>query len=286
MQFITVSEVALTPEFCRRLVRLIVVISALLFEPELSNAELILSVDWDSQTPGVQTSLATTVNSGDVVSASIVAELTGGTTLYQYRFSVRYDSDRLHYRERFEPRPSNPLFVATFMNSIPDSEPGPQPPDTQPANSGDGFTHFRELWRFDGKEASGTDFLDSNTAGLGNGVVLGVVNFDVISTFGAGPLVKPGLFEISNEPGEVTVDNFTGNDGLIGDPRRPDNPNTRLIVQEGSITSVPEPSSVVLLGTFLLLVICRRYFAPIVCIMMRFRRYREEVFFGEESRSW
>jgi len=231
---------------------------AIIALPRVSQAELILSIDWDPVTPGVQTILGATAQSGDIVTASIVAELTGGTTLYAYRVSVRYDFDRLFFIARQELPP--PGFIATHTPPIADSAPNPSVP-----RSGDGFGSFSELWRFDGEEETGSGFLTASSAGVGSGVVLGVINFELLSTSGSGPLIKAGFYETpsgKDEPGEVRLDHLTGNDGLIGAPLTsgaPPNPDTTLVVQFGSITAVPEPSSLLFIASIAIIGLFRRW---------------------------
>ncbi len=224
------------------------VLAILLAEPKTCSAELILSIDWDPVTPGVQNTLSSTSEVNSNVRAAIVAELTGGTTLYYYRVSVRYDPERLAFVQRSETtRVSG--FLASFTEPILDSDPGPLEPQ-----SGDGFTIYRELQRFDGEEETGTGFLDATTASIGNGITLGVIDFTLLSTSGTGPLIKPGLYESTTGPLgglDVPLDTLTGNDGQIGAPlagNAAPNPDTTLIIQVGTITAVPEPSSLLLLS--------------------------------------
>ncbi len=234
----------------------------LALSPNVCVAELILSIDWDPNTPGVQTTLNLNTEVNSTVTASIIAELTGGSTLYLYRVSVRYDSERLEYLRRVpEEETRSPGMGASFSDIIPDSEPAPLAPQ-----SGDGFSTFREIQRFDGEEVTGQGFFDASSAGIGAGLVLGVIEFRLLSTSGHGPLVKPGLYETAVDDdagGEVRIDNLTGNLGLIGGPLSPThapNPDTTLIVQVGTLTAVPEPSSIFLVVFAGFVVFFRREF--------------------------
>lgn len=68
-----------------------------------SNAEaiLIVSVDMDPGTPGIQTTNATPLHVGDTITANLFLELTGNTSLALYNYSVEFGT-ALEYVSRTE----------------------------------------------------------------------------------------------------------------------------------------------------------------------------------------
>ena len=197
---------------------------------EKANSELILSVDWDILTPGVQHEIDTVA---DTIDVHLVVELTGDTNIYAYNFSVRFNSEVFDFEERNQlPRP------AGFEDSITQGTSDDFGPDAE--QSGGGFFVYRTLGLFNGINYDSE--LSSNDAPVGAGAVLGRITFKVLKQPTPGTLlVSPGIFD-NQLGGDGTFEGFAG---LIGgiETRLP---LSQIRFQSGSITAVPEPSSLVL----------------------------------------
>ncbi len=167
---------------------------------------------------------------GASVYAHFLLEITGTSTLYAYRFSVRFDGDLLDYVARREIRPGQLIADP----NVPESG---QEPTTQSAVSPLPL-NFLELRRFDGySEESGTDLGASQSL-----YHLGWIRFNVRSPLtGSTLLVLPGEFEQSPFPGDTRVlDAFLSDNGTA-DPKV-------TVNYFSNITAVPEPNSFALLS--------------------------------------
>ncbi|MBL8808638.1 MAG: PEP-CTERM sorting domain-containing protein [Planctomycetaceae bacterium] len=105
----------------------------------LSHAQsgVILSVDWNPGAAGIQSDILT--SAGSNITANLVLQLTGTTTLSSYGFSLRFDTNELNFVSRAETPPPG-FDEIDFSN-----------PFTE--NAGTGFApigDYGELLRFDG----------------------------------------------------------------------------------------------------------------------------------------
>lgn len=79
-------------------------------------ADVMLSIDYDAVTPGIQNSI--TVNPGQAVSAGVVLELTGATSLSAYQFTIEFDRDELQFTSRSETPPAGFGFLETDTSNV------------------------------------------------------------------------------------------------------------------------------------------------------------------------
>ncbi len=90
---------------------LLLVVSFLGSVVERSHAAVVLSVDFDALTSGIQSSL--TATSGQTIAADIVLSLTETTSLSAFQFSVMFDRTELTFVSRSESFPAGFGFVET-----------------------------------------------------------------------------------------------------------------------------------------------------------------------------
>jgi len=209
----------------------LILISAVFTCSGNAKAELILSVDWDTTKAGVQHEV--NVLNGEIT-ADLVVELTGDTNIFGYNFSVRYDSQVLKWVSRDESmRPTG------FVDDV---DPAASAPEPEEEKMGDGFLKYRQLSLFNGINYD-TE-LTSTQAPIGGGATLGRITFRVLEAPAAGSvLVRPGLFN-TELVGDSAFDGFSG----IIDGQEVRLPVSSIVLQPGSITAVPEPSSLLLLA--------------------------------------
>ncbi len=200
----------------------------LLSSVEQLRAELFLGVDFDINQAGVQSNAI--VDSNGKTTAYIVLYLSGSTNLYAYEFSVRYNSDRLTLDSK-DDNPPSVVNGKTFTES--------QTLDHSSFGSGGGFANYVEINRFDGKIVDPNDVLVIDQTDIPGGLVLGVLNFTVRGT-GEDLLIMPGLFEAKTNFDALPYDSFLGNIS-----------STRF--EGGTITSVPEPSSMLFVAALALI---------------------------------
>ena len=173
---------------------------------------------------------------GSNVTANFLLEVTGDSTLYFYRFSVRYKYDTLGYVNRSEDsRPDGWGVTEALLNE--DESPDPVGQSSVSPLAG----NFLELRRFDGESLADDDSKD-----IGAGFYkLGSVTYELLATPMAGELlILPGRFEIVDDGAQVDddlVDTFLSeiSPGVFG--------NVEVTFQQG-IVAVPEPSSLLLLS--------------------------------------
>lgn len=173
---------------------------------------------------------------GSEVTANFLLEITGDSTLYFYRFSARFNSDKLAFDSRSEdPRPEN--WVAADGIDPLESDPDPVSQSAQDPLAGP----FLELRRFDGLSEDVDDDL-----GVGF-YKLGSVTFILREIPLAGELlIQPGRFElvdVYDDQGQIDdtlVDTFLQDvDGT---------PTVADVTFRQGIIAVPEPSSLLLLS--------------------------------------
>lgn len=180
-----------------------------------SQAAIILSVDFDTATPGYQSTRPSAT--GQTVLASIFMELTGTTTLSAYQFSVLFDKNELSYvaNSRSEPVPAGFGFF-----------------ETDPQNTVDlanGVLKF-----FGADTGAGPDA--SNVAQRGPYLVA-TASFLVTTPVGSTSDIDINAARLISEGDDFLLN---GSGAVI--------PTSELIFNGGSITPVPEPSSLALLG--------------------------------------
>ena len=171
---------------------------------------------------------------GSNVTANFLLEITGGSTLYFYRFSVRYNDDILDFVDRSEDtRPEGWGPTQALPNEL-ESSPDPVGQSALSPLGG----NFLELRRFDGES-------DDSDKDIGAGFYkLGSVTYTLSSIPLVGDLlIQPGKFELSDDAAQVEdplVDTFLTeiNGTTVSVP---------VSFQQG-IIAVPEPSSILLLS--------------------------------------
>lgn len=186
----------------------------------LATADLMVSFDMDLGADGVQDHR--TVMLGDEFSVGVMFTMSGNTSLAAYGFSARFNTDALDFLGRIE-TPPPPLAETDKSNPFRDYA-GSNDPLLGPANYG-------ELTRFDGLT------LFSGPSGP-NVFQVATLTFKAVAVPQAGTSLHmiSGMFE----PG---FDGFFDNDfGDLGGS---------MTFHGGSLTVVPEPSSLVLILTAL-----------------------------------
>ena len=168
---------------------------------------------------------------GDTVTANFLLELTGASTLYSYRFSVRYNTDRFEFLSRHEEsRPDSWLPILNLDNS----EPLPVAQSGESPLAG----NFQELRRFDGESRDPLDDIGSGFYHLGH------VTYRLTSLPQSGELlIQPGRFEQFEGSG-TTVE--AGLEDKFLAEQAGEFLEVSVVFQQG-IIAVPEPSSFALL---------------------------------------
>ena len=180
---------------------------------------IVLRVDMDLLTPGIQSNVEKTAGSN--VTAGLMFELTGSTSIGDYNFSVQFDTNELLFVSRSETPGTLPGLVES------DNDLGRQ----VPLNG--------LLRRFDGSAFGG----GSGPTGPFGPVKVGEVSFTVIAPVG-GPTdndIIAGIFELLPTPFDQFIDN-----GRI-------DITSQVTFFGGSVSiAIPEPASFMLLATSLL----------------------------------
>jgi len=189
---------------------------------------IIVSVDWDATLAnGIQSTIM--ANPGDTVTATIVFEITAGSSISGYEMSTRFSTAGLQFVSRVDTGPANLGVTGNFNNNNPNAMASFPPLGNYGTNN-----------EIQGREPSG--FNPGPVAGAAFAV--SAIRFTVLP--GAnGVVLLPGIFD-------STFDQFFDN-GLA---RIPD---TSVTFNGGSITAVPEPSAAALASVGLLAVGVRIY---------------------------
>ena len=235
---------------------LVIACATFLSLSELAHGGVILYVHFGDTVVNNESDIRSSYDpGGSSLTASIYLHLTGGSTLYGYRFSVRFDNANLEFmqREQFRPgnfQPNDAVENELDINGIPKlPDPGPVSQSGLNPFAGD----FLELRRFNGEVPDPDSFTTQD--GFHK---LATLNFAVrtVSTMSPGaPLVLPGEFDgvPANPPffpDEVRFDKFFSED-LPGS-------DVVFTVVGGSVSAVPEPASAVVLGALGVLAAIRR----------------------------
>jgi hypothetical protein len=175
-------------------------------------SEIIISVDMDSATPGIQSNFE--AMPGTTLTAGLFMQLTGNTSIATYNFSVEYDRTELTFQSRSE-TPGN-------LTGLSELDP------SNPVETSNG-----RLRRFDG----GT-FASGPTGPFGP-VRIGEISFLITN-----PVGGPNDFDVTPGRFEPLFDTFFDN-GF--------NEVTGLVTfNSGSLSVIPEPTSLSLVGIALL----------------------------------
>ncbi len=236
----------------------LIAVTAFLSFSQLANAGILMFVHFGENAPDAileQNLLTSYSPSGShTLNASIYLHLTHGSTIYGYRFSVRYDSDLLTYGNRKQFRePNNSLLPFVGDDTI-DYENG-QWPDPDPVSASKELSSVEngmDLYRFNGLITSNDNF-----GGTGF-YKLATVTFSLNPNRTLPPgkqLIDVGKFD------------FFPNDVQFRDSIRTedkDHTGTEVIYEYetfGGLVSgaaVPEPATVIVLGAVGVLAFARR----------------------------
>jgi hypothetical protein len=254
---------------------------------QFANAGVMMFVHFGDNPPDViqQQDLITgyTPNSSGKLTASIYLHLTGGTSIYGYRFSVRFDGGVLTYagRQQFRPRiehpsgdPNVPPLVVAF-EPIPEVEnefdpvamkfkqpdPGPEGPSSVTSDIENGL----DLYRFNGLINTTDNWNETGYYKLAS------LSFDVApnTPLPAGkPLILPGKFD--NTPNSLFPDDVLKDTILTEDVDQGGIPIIYAIETFGGSVSgttvapltVPEPSSGLIYVVLVVLSISLRRLFP------------------------
>ena len=229
--------------------------SALLCLSELAKGGVILYVHFGDTVVSSESDIRSSYDpGGSSLTANIYLQLTGGSTLYGYRFSIRFNNADLDYQTREQFRPGNfePNSSVEYENG---SNPDPGPVSQSLLNPFAG--NFLELRRFNGEVPFPNSFpltLQPQTDFYKLATLTFAVRSGATLSPGA-PLVLPGEFDgmPSNPPlfpNDVRLDSFFSEDN--------GNAPVFITVVGGSVSAVPEPASAVVLGALGVLALVRR----------------------------
>jgi len=172
-----------------------------------SQAALIVSIDFDTATPGIQSTNATPVTVGSSITANLFMDMTAPTTLGIYTYSVSFGNG-LSLTGRTE---------SAFGTLVPSD-------NTNPINNTTG-----RAFRFDG-----SDFGGGRTEPLG--AFIGTLTFQVLGE--TNTQILPGLFDPESAGGADSFYNAAGVDITN---------TVTFSGGSVNVTAVPEPSTVALI---------------------------------------
>ena len=225
----------------------LIAFSALSSLSELANGGVILYVHFGDTVVNNESDIRSSYDpGGSSLTANIYLQLTGGSTLYGYRFSVRFNNADLDYQTREQFRPGNFKPDASLTNI--NGDPGPVGQSLLNPFAG----NFVEVGRFNGLVPDPLSFTETGFHKL---ATLTFVVRSGATLSPAAPLVLPGEFDSmpSNDPffpNDVRLDSFLSDDNS--------NAPVFITVVGGSVSSVPEPASAVVLGALGVLALVRR----------------------------
>ena len=230
----------------------LIAFSALLSLSELASGGVILYVHFGDTVVNNESDIRSSYDpGGSSLTANIYLQLTGGSTLYGYRFSVRFNNADLDYQTRKQFRPGNfeSNSKVEFENG---GNPDPGPVSQSLLNPFAG--NFLELRRFNGEVPFPDSFTETGFHKLAT------LNFAVRSGAAlspAAPLVLPGEFDGMPFnpplfPNDVRFDKFFSVDNSYAP--------VFITVVGGSVSvsAVPEPASAVVVGALGVLALVRR----------------------------
>jgi hypothetical protein len=172
-----------------------------------ARAAIILSVDFDPLTPGIQSERG--VATGETFSADVVMNLTEASTLSAYQFSVQFDRNEIEFVSRSETAPPGFGFFETDSSNV--------------NNLANGL-----LYRFGADSGAGP------VAPAGPFVVASL-------TFrGLAPSGSPTDIDVRPGKFETGLDDFLANGTFLPIP------DSQLVFNGGSVTAsaaIPEPTS-------------------------------------------
>ncbi len=237
---------------------LLIALATLLSVSERSNAGVMLYVDFGTNSSMVNdlSGLTTTYspNGSKSLTANIYLHLTGGSSLYGYQFTVRYNASIL------DPNLNSDAELAAFQTLqdgarliFRDPPPYRIAQFSQPEAASDVFDqrtigNFMEIRRFNG-------YSDSDFTGSGF-YKIATINFSVVqnAVFSDGTqLVRPGIYFT---PPDVNIsDAFYSFDSIVSGKK------IEFSTSGGSVSSsstVPEPTSALVLGVLVFALQIRR----------------------------
>ncbi len=234
----------------------VLTLATLLGFSQIANAGVIMYVHFGDNAPdtfslGDKGSLVTAYspNASTGLTANIYLHLTEGTTIYGYRFSVRYDGNALEFRGRQQypiavvnpPSGSPPPYLPFVRDETIELEDGnrPEPKPVKASDASSAVQNGKDLYRFNGVIETNDNFGGTGFYRLASITFALIPQADLLP---GRPLIDVGKFEFS--PNDVqlrdairTEDKDSKNDYVIYD------------IQSfgGSVSggSVPEPTSAI-----------------------------------------
>jgi hypothetical protein len=232
----------------------LLVLSVFFCLTEFASAGVMLYVHFGDSAPNVinEEDLVTsyTPNGDSHLTASIYLHLTQDSNLYHYRFSVRYNSELIvfHNRSQFRPDPFQPDNSVEYEYISPTKHKNPDPDPVSASSEVSDVLHGMDLYRFNG-------IIDTDTFSQVGFFKVATLTF----SFGSQPmhqddrLLLPGKFEFS--PDDVNI-----LDAFLGVDQDDETVPVEFSPSGGSvsISSVPEPTTALILGTLGVLALVRR----------------------------
>jgi hypothetical protein len=242
---------------------ILIALTAFLGVSQLANAGVMLFVHFGDNAPDsiqlneIQSNF--TPGAHGNLTANIYLHLTGGASMYGYRFSVRYDNDLLQFvnREQFRPNLSasgGPIFepdklVEFELDPLTGTPKSPDPDPVAPSSVNSSITNAKDLYRFNGIINSSDNLVQTGFYKVAT--LTFNLNVPQLQLPAGRTLILPGAFDVlpKNPP-------FFSNDVLRDTVLTEDvEPNGKPVILGftpfgGAVSNsaIPEPSSVAVFG--------------------------------------